>query len=342
VLAVLWSPLRGFGGLRIYFSRYLLSVGMPFELWMRRIAELSETETDSRRFLEMSVRELVRVPWIVGARWRSPDGEGTFGRLEGHASNFTHQSLEIVFYTGQVLSPALLLHISLLARVIGQFYEAKRREMALRHNAYLQAVHETGARLTHDVKNLLQSLYALISLAPRESTEGYGGLLQRQIPQVTQRLHATLEKLRAPEAQTAELEMPAREWWSGIERRYAGSGVKLEASIESEGVVPAPLFDSFVENGLENARAKAEREGPLDVTVAFVSRPGSIQLEIRDTGTAVTPLVADRVFREPIERGPGFGIGLYHLGRQAGAAGYKAALAENREGAVRFTISREH
>jgi hypothetical protein len=42
LLAVLWSPRAGFGGLRTYFSRYLMSVGMPFELWMRRVAELAE------------------------------------------------------------------------------------------------------------------------------------------------------------------------------------------------------------------------------------------------------------------------------------------------------------
>ena len=40
VFAVLWNPMRGFGGLRTYFSTYLMSLGMPFELWMRRIAEL--------------------------------------------------------------------------------------------------------------------------------------------------------------------------------------------------------------------------------------------------------------------------------------------------------------
>jgi hypothetical protein len=52
VLAVLWNPRRGFGGLKTYFSTYLLSLGMPFELWMRRIAELAESEDDPRRFLE--------------------------------------------------------------------------------------------------------------------------------------------------------------------------------------------------------------------------------------------------------------------------------------------------
>ena len=88
----------------------------------------------------------------------------------------------------------------------------KRRENALRRNAYLQAVHETGARLTHDVKNLLQSLYALTSIAPRGEAGGYDALLQRQLPQLTKRLHATLEKLRAPEIATRELSVTSRAW----------------------------------------------------------------------------------------------------------------------------------
>jgi hypothetical protein len=342
VLAVLWSPVRGFGGLRTYFSRYLLSVGMPFELWMRRIAELAETEPDSRRFLELSVEELARLPWIRGGRWRSPDGEAVFGEPEGAASPFSHESLEMVLYTRHALSPALALHIRLLARVIGQFYEAKRREMALRHSAYLQATHETGARLTHDVKNLLQSLYALMSAAPRDrASDGYAQLLQRQLPQLTQRLNATLEKLRSPESATTELPMPAREWWSGIERRFAGSGITLEATIEADRSIPAPLFDSFVENGIENARAKAERDPRLAIAVKFTSTGDRIEVEVADTGGALAPIVAERVFRSPIERDTGLGIGLFHLGRQAAGAGYRAALASNVEGDVRFRLSLE-
>src|SRR5207253_10671711 len=76
VLAVLWNPLRGFGGLRTYFSTYLMSVGMPFELWMRRVAELAETEDDPRRFLEQSLGEIAKMPWMRGGTWTSPDGEG--------------------------------------------------------------------------------------------------------------------------------------------------------------------------------------------------------------------------------------------------------------------------
>ena len=341
VLAVLWNPLRGFGGLRTYFSRYLLSIGMPFEIWMRRIAELAETETDSRRFLALSVAEIARLPWIRGGRWRSPDGEGAFGRPEGHASRFEHHGLQLEFYTEFRLSPALFLHMRLLAQVIGQFYEGKRREAAQRHSAYLEAVHETGARLTHDMKNLLQSLYALTSMAPRESADGYAGLLQRQLPQLAKRLHATLEKLRTPEIATSELPVPAGEWWTGVERRLAESGVACTAMIASERSVPASLFDSFVENALENARAKTLREPQVTIAFAFAATAERLDLAVCDSGSAVPASVAQRLFRDPIERGGGLGIGLYQVARQASAVGYRLELAANRDGEVCFKLSFE-
>ena len=136
-----------------------------FQSLVRRIAELAVTEPDSRRFLELSVEELARLPWIRGGRWRSPDGEAVFGEPEGAASPFSHESLEMVLYTRHALSPALALHIRLLARVIGQFYEAKRREMALRHSAYLQATHDFAV-----VKRLLQEeLQDIVSRRPKDA-----------------------------------------------------------------------------------------------------------------------------------------------------------------------------
>jgi hypothetical protein len=177
--------MRGFGGLSTYFSTYLMSVGMPFELWMRRIAELAETEPEAGRFLELALEEIAALPWIRGGHWQTPDGEGRFGCQSEHTSRFEYHDLAIVFHTNISLSPALFLHMRLLSQVVGEFYVGKRRENALRQHAYLQAVHETGARLTHDMKNLMQALYALTSMAPREPTGGYTGLLQRQLPQLT-------------------------------------------------------------------------------------------------------------------------------------------------------------
>ena len=341
VLAVLWNPMRGFGGLRTYFSRYLLSVGMPFEMWMRRVAELSEKEPDAKRFLEQALAEIARLPWMNGAEWRSPDASGRVGEVGVASTSFQYHELELVFHSRTPLSPALFLHMRLLAQVVAEFHEGKRREGALRRNAYLQAVHETGARLTHDVKNLLQSLYALVAVAPREPATGYEGLLQRQLPQLTKRLNATIEQLRAPEVEVRAIEVSALTWWQDLERRLAGSGVRLTGHVEGDATVPASVFDSFIENALDNARAKQGKEGALDISVDFQCIPAYAELCVRDNGSAVPDEIVAQLFREPIERGTGLGIGLYNVGRQALAAGYRVHLASNAAGNVRFAIARE-
>ena len=203
VFAVLWNPMRGFGGLSTYFSSYLLSVGMPFELWMRRIAELAETETDPRRFLEAALREIALLPWMRGGHWRFARRRGPFQRRGRPRDACLPGPRGGLPYRDPTLPGAAAAHAAARAgggRVLrGQAARERAAPQCL-----LQAVHETGARLTHDVKNLLQSLYALTSMAPRGPADGYEGLLQRQLPQLTKRLHATLEKLRSPEIAASE------------------------------------------------------------------------------------------------------------------------------------------
>jgi signal transduction histidine kinase len=314
---------------------------MPFELWMRRIAELGEREDDPRRFLEQALDEIELLPWIRGGHWTSPDGEGRFGADSEHATRFRHLGLEIVFHSNIPLSPALNLHMRLLAQVVGEFYEGKRRERALTQHAYLQAVHETGARLTHDVKNLLQSLYALTSMAPREPAEGYNGLLQRQLPQLTKRLQSTLEKLRSPEVESRDLPVSAIAWWTEIERRLAGTDVALEAAIEQDVEIPSMLFDTFVENAIDNARAKRLREPDLAITMRLAADSRRVELTVRDTGSPVPEAAVARLFREPVDRDGGLGIGLFHVARLARRGSFHLRLAANRPGEVSLALVRE-
>ena len=341
VLAVLWNPRRGFGGLRTYFSTYLMSVGMPFELWMRRIAELAEREDDPRRFLEQALEEVAALPWIRGGHWSSPDGDGRFGQESEHATHFRHLEVDLMFHTNIALSPALNLHMRLLAQVVGEFYEGKRREKALTQHAYLRAVHETGARLTHDVKNLLQSLYTLTSMAPREPAEGYQGLLQRQLPQLTHRLQSTLEKLRSPGTATQDLPVAASVWWAEAERRMAGGDVGLEAAIEQDAEIPSGLFDTFAENAIDNARAKRQREPGITVTMRLAVSAARIELSVRDTGSALDEAAARGLFRAPVQRGGSLGIGLYNVASLAERAGFRLTLASNAAGEVRFALARD-
>ncbi|MBL8521169.1 MAG: sensor histidine kinase [Betaproteobacteria bacterium] len=346
VLAVLWAPRTGYGGLRTYLSRYLLSVGMPFELWMRRVAELSETEISSARFLESTIEEVAKFPWITGGEWKTPDGTGRFGKSSDHVTAFKYHQLEITFYTQIHLSPAMFLHLRLLAQVIGEFYEGKRREQALKENAYMQAVHETGARLTHDVKNLLQSLYALTSAGmarvehERREKSAYQQLLERQLPTLAKRLETTLDKLQNPEVGIATAMLPAGDWWQEVVQRHQADGITLFAGGDLSVAVPANLFDAMVENCVENAKKKRATEPDIAIEVVL-DAGGSVPLTVRDTGSAIPSGALDSLFSAPIasSRRGGLGIGLYQVARQAERAGFELRLRENRSGAVCFVLS---
>jgi len=344
VLAVLWSPRGSSAGLRTYFSRYLLSVGMPFELWMRRVAELAEIEPDARRFVERALEEVATFPWMRGGRWRSPDGQGEFGSFDGHPTKVSFHGLDLTFFSSIELSPALFLHVRLLAQVIAEFHEGKRREQALKQHAYLQAVHETGARLTHDIKNLLQSIYALTSAAPAPAAEedGYPKLLRRQLPELSKRLQSTLDKLRAPELAVSGVEMQAGPWWSDLERRLAGSGIELSSRLDGRSMVPASLFDSVIENCLENARAKRAREPGIAISIAISPGENGPDLSICDNGSAIAEPIERDLFVAPIakSRGENLGIGLFQAYRQARQAGWLLQLSSNVDGAVCFALSR--
>jgi sensor histidine kinase regulating citrate/malate metabolism len=59
---------------------------------------------------------------------------------------------------------------------------------------------------------------------------------------------------------------------------------------------------------------------------------------VRDDGAAVPSAIARRLFQAPVASTQGHGIGLFQAARQAELAGCTVALAENRAGAVAFTV----
>ena len=342
VLAVLWGPRQGFGGLRTYLSRYLMSVGMPFEIWVRRVADLAEREPDPQRFLHQALTLVAELPWVHGGEWRSPEGEGEFGDKANDAARFSFHGVDLTFYTEINLSPALFLHMRLLAQVVGEFYESKRREAEMRRNAYVQAVHETGARLTHDIKNLLQSLFTLTSAAPQEGPADakYAHLLSRQLPQITRRLQTTLDQLRSPQVEIREPPRSVHAWWQDLERRSGASGIQFELHGEGASMVPSSVFDGFVENCIVNARRKREADPAVRITVALRLARGRASVEVEDSGDPVPADTAQILFEEPIPRaqGQGFAIGLYQLARLAAQSGYAVSLAANQPGRVIFRL----
>lgn len=341
VLGWLWKPRAGFGGFGQMMSRYLLSVGLPFERWLQNLAALAEHESEPVEFLRLAVEDIATMPWVAGGEWRAPDGTGQFGSRSAHHIEFSFHYFTLDMYTNWRLSPALMLHVKLLTELLGFFYEAKRREQLQRQNAYVQAIHETGARLTHDVKNLLQSLTTLCAAAessePEQSME-LQALFKRQLPQVTQRLQRTLEKLKAPH-QSDIVEMPADVWWKNLTHRYGGEAIEFgEPAFDAEVLLPADLFDSVADNLLQNAIHKRHAQSDVQITVSLTTANRGI-LTVCDSGAAMPENVAQHLFDAPVPSSNGLGIGLYQAAKQAQQLGYALELAENQAGQVCFRLS---
>ena len=217
-LSVVWNPRAGFNGLSMYFSRYLLSIGMPFEQWLFILAELSQIETKPERFMKEATQGLAGLPWVSGGFWQTATETGEFGDVSKNSVEYTNQELHLRVFTREKLSPSLVWHFHLLGQLLGEFYIAKLREQKLQQQTYIQAVHETGARMTHDVKNLLQSLNVLCAAAEHARTPDSGeltALIRRQLPAITQRLQQTVDKLQKPQAETGKF-IQAGVWWEGL------------------------------------------------------------------------------------------------------------------------------
>ena len=339
VLGLAWSPRTGYAGLNVFFSRYLFSIGLPVEKWLYFLAELSQVEARPERFLAEGVAGLSRLPWIAGAAWHAGGRHGETGARTGHAVLYESADLELTIFSRYRTSPALQWHMHLLGQLLGEFYSAKLREQSLRHASYLQAVHETGARLTHDIKNLLQSLDTLCSVAGQDDSPQLQALIRRQLPAIAQRLSTTLGRLQRP-GDVESQQVPLREWWAALARQYQGQNVEFSAAgLDPEIHVPKALFDSVADNLLQNAIAKRAGGPDLRIRVTMTCGNGP-ELRVQDSGGAVPPEVARLLLRAPVRSTGGLGIGLYQAARHAEQSGYALTLAENRDGAVCFALRR--
>jgi len=339
LIGLAWNPRTGFAGLNVFFSRHLFSIGLPAENWLHFLAGLFRMESRPERFLADGVSGLTQLPWIAGASWEAAGQRGEAGARSHYAVELENPDMALTIYSRYRTSPALQWHILLLAQLLGEFYTAKLREQKLRQQSYLQAVHETGARLTHDVKNLLQSLNVLCSVAAQDDSAASRALIRRQLPAVTQRLAATLQKLQRPTEEETQ-QMPVREWWEALARQYQSQRVDfVAAAIDREMRVPKSLFDTVADNLLHNALAKRAAQPEIRIRVS-IRCSESPELRVCDSGTAVSPEIAASLLRSPVPSESGLGIGLYQAAQMAESSGYALQLAENRDGEVCFVLKR--
>lgn len=341
LLAWLWQPRAGFAGFGSLLSRYLLSVGLPFEQWITNLAHLAENEPVPAVFLDRAVDEIGRLPWVAGGVWHTLDGSGEFGHRTSHRVEIGAHRLRLELFTHTSVSPSLRVHMSLLVELLEFFYEAKLREQLQRQAAYVQAIHETGARLTHDVKNLLQSLTTLCSAAESseaDQADALQALIKRQLPLITQRLQQTLKKLKAPNAVGRE-EVAAETWWAQLHTRYETQGIEFNCQEQFDGqMLPGELFDSVADNLLQNAIKKRGAELGIDIAVTF-SPDNEGSLWVCDSGAPMPAATAVKLFDAPVASQSGLGIGLYQAARQAEQLGYQLRVSRNEVGQVCFELT---
>jgi hypothetical protein len=345
VMSWAWNPRAGFGGLSLAFTRYVLSLALPYERWLESLAALSQEGGRPEEFVARAANRLLALPLVSGGEWRTRAGaaearSGRFGDQAAHRYDFEHPLLELTLFTARPLSGGLVWHFNLLAQLLGQFYQARLRTEELRRLSYLSAIHDTGARLTHDVKNLLQSLntlcYAIGEASDADSAARANALLARQLPVITARLEATLDKLRRPESGAGE-RVPAPDWLLTMSARFGDQGVSVEGATEPDQRLPGALYTTVAENLVANALQKRQAEPGIHI----VLRLGGERLSVEDSGSAIAATLKDDLLQAPVPSANGLGVGLYQSALLACGSGYRLSLDENIDGCVRFTLQRE-
>ena len=340
-LSLLWDPRAGFAGIGQLLTRYFLSMGVPFERWMHSLAALADRERDPDKFVIVAAHEMSELPWLSGVQWEGRGSNGIAGGATKYPTAFTFGGLTLTLYTRWSPSPALVLHIRLLARLLGDYYDAKVREQEQRRNAYVQAIYETGSRLTHDVKNLLQTLRSLCAAAETSNendAEAVRLLMLRQLPQITQRLQITLDKLKT-KPPIGEDKTAGAQWWQGFRQRFAHERIEFDTGgLPEDAMLPSDLFESAAENFLQNALEKRKLENDLRIVVRLQWRDGFV-LSVCDDGVPVADSLAAQLFNSSVQSNSGLGVGMYQVSRFAREQGYEVTLDSNTPGNVCFTLA---
>jgi len=335
VLSRLLPPTPQGGRLTRLWAYSLLRLGPPLEQWLAQLSQLVQTPCQPEDFLDRALDRLAELPGIAGADWRAGRHRGRRGATTPHELRVLTGELAVSVYAQAPVSGPLALHCRLFVQLVRHFYSVKKRERQLAQQAHLQAVHETGARLTHEIKNMVQSLQTILSLyrEPRKRDDPeLRAALDRQLASLTTRLRLSLEKLSAPGGETETTPAALGHWWPALQDRYAAEPVVFQGQEAwPDGAVPAELFDTVADNLLENARQKRLSHKGLRVRVRLQASDGQARLTVCDDGPPLPPSLTRRLFAEPAESRYGLGIGLYQCARMAERLGYSLLLQDNRQ-----------
>jgi signal transduction histidine kinase len=281
---------------------------------------------------------LVENDWLNAIEWnfensRIKVGEEIGTRLEQRLD----EKLTVVLYFKADPGTALEQHTNLLVRMAYQFYLAKLNQEKVRAQEHFETIHHTGARLTHDVKNILQSIKTSLEILDMErDTPGTQKLLQSNLQQIGSRLQSTLDKLRAPKLDTHINLVDCDKWIERIaEQHGSNTRIVIDSDLGNNAVLPVDLFDSVADNLINNALKKSPA---TRVDVRLHSSNDIILLSVCDDGDAIAADIENNLFTRPVSSGSGMGIGLYQSAIMAHAFNYELELSQNEPGRVCFNL----
>lgn len=340
LLSLIYLPQSGLASIGQVWERHILNIGNPFEYWVKQTSLLGKNrKITPQLFLHNSIEHLLTLSWVSGVEWRDAEQSRLQGDKSRYYTVFKENDISITLYSLIPMGTALKIHAQLLMQLMCFFYTSKLREISLKNQIHLKAVYETGAKLTHDMKNILQSLQALTGAVqgsddPQQSHQ----LMQRQLPLLTQRLQNTLDKLQA-RTDTGTRMVDIDHWWKELQSRYHGRDILFTGEITQTVSIDTDVFDTVLENLLENARSKRRVTPQIKITTQIAIQHDQVEITVCDNGDAVNAAKAPQLFKQIIPSSEGYGIGLYQSAQLAERNGYQLELVSNVMGKVCFRLS---
>ena len=334
-----WNPGIGHSGIGVLWNRYAMTIGGPFEVWINTLTTLIEERyLTPTEYLEAACEHLVENDWLNAIQWRFENFTISAGEKKGtRLEHRLEDECVVVLYFRANPGAALEQHTILLIRMAYQFYLAKLNQEKIRAQEHFATIHHTGARLTHDIKNILQSIQTSVEIIDMEkATPESRRLLQSNLQQIGARLESTLAKLRAPRLDTRITLVDCEKWIERVAKQHnANERVHFYRDIENNIGVPVDLFDSVAENLLNNALKKPSVK---NVDLRLSSSQDIVVLSVCDDGDVLPAEIEKNLFAQPVASGSGMGIGLYQASIMAHAFNYELELSQNERGRVCFNL----
>jgi Histidine kinase-, DNA gyrase B-, and HSP90-like ATPase len=330
-----------FSGITQLWSNYMLNIGTPFEEWLSDLSRINEQDLSPDDFLSKAMEKLVQFLWISGVEWKLEKNIKNIGDKTNNEIEILHEDFNVCIYTYSAAGVSLKLHSHLLIKLLHNYYQNKQRQLELTRQAHLKAIYETGARITHDIKNLLQSLQAITSIVTHDDDAANvlvsQQVLKRQMPHLTQRLQLALNKLQTPQAQDNK-EVYLKDWWYDLQKRNSHIKINFQTDVHGDPTIPVDLFDSVVDNLLENIQSKQTGGQDITITITLVCNHGLVSVTVCDSGSMIPDHITKYLLSNAITSDNGLGIGLYQANKHAEIFGYALRLTTNQPGRVCFEL----